>query len=29
MVKEALKNMEDGSSNEIKAAIGEINKLLQ
>ncbi|SRR6266540_1146359 len=29
MLKEALKNIEDGSANEIKAAIGEINKLLQ
>jgi hypothetical protein len=29
ILKEALKNMEDGSSNEVKAAIGEISKLLQ
>jgi hypothetical protein len=29
MLKKALKNMEESSSNEIKAAIGEIEKLLQ
>jgi hypothetical protein len=29
LLKEALKNMEADSSNEVKVAIGEINKLLQ
>ena len=28
-LKEALKNMEAGASNEIKVAIGEINKMIE